>query len=175
MGSVRSINSNKLNFILDSALALAFVVEMETRFTGLHYHEVLGVIIAAAFITHLLLHWRWVMGVTKQFIHVPFRLHEARFKYLLNLAVLIVLAVAIITGIMISSTLGFTLPLDPHIYNDALYAHIGSSELSLLLIGLHIAVDWKWIVANTKKSLLNDGFLRTKPSSTEGEHASENA
>lgn len=167
----RKINSNKLNLFLDTAIALAFVVTMEAHFTGIHYHEVLGVAIAVVFLVHLILHWRWVMGVTKQFMQTPFRMHEARFKYVLNLAVLIVIAVSIVSGIMISSTLGFTLPLDPRVYNDARYLHIGSSGLSLLLIGLHIAVDWKWIIVNTKKFLFNVSFPPAKPSSADSQQS----
>lgn len=165
----RKINRNKLNLLLDIVIALAFVIEMETRFTGLHYHEVLGVAIAIAFLVHLLLHWRWVVGVTKQFIHAPFRFQEVRFKYLLNVAVLIAIAVSIVTGILISSTLGLTLPLDPQVYNDALYLHLGSSGLSLLLVGLHIAVDWKWIVASTKKYLFPFGSLQAQSSAADNE------
>ncbi|HLZ63793.1 MAG TPA: hypothetical protein VKR06_43240 [Ktedonosporobacter sp.] len=167
----RKINRNKLNLLFDIVISLAFVVEMEAHFTGLHYHEVLGVAIAVAFLVHLLLHWRWVVGITKQFIHAPFRLQEARFKYLLNVAVLIVVAVAIVTGILISSTLGFTLPLDPQVYNDALYLHLGSSGLSLLLVGLHIAVDWKWVVASTKKYLFSFGPLQARPSAADNEQS----
>ncbi len=79
--------------------------------------------------------------------------------------------VAIVTGIMISSTLGFTFSLETYVYNAALDLHIGSSGLSLLLIGLHIAVDWKWIVANTKKYLFPYGSPRAKPSEASREQS----
>ena len=173
MAFFRSINANQRNLLFDITLALAFVIEMEARFTGLHVHEVLGIVIAAAFVIHLVLHWQWVIGVTKQFISTPLRLRETRLKYLLNLAVFIDLAVSIVSGIMISSTLGFTLLSDPRVYNDARFIHIGSSRLSLLLIGLHIAMDWKWIVATTRKCLFQRGFLPAKPASVDGERSSE--
>ncbi len=157
MTSKRTINRNKLNLFLDIVLALAFVVVMEVGFTGQRWHEYLGVAITIVFLVHIALHWRWIVGVSKHIFQRVLHVNEARFKYLLNLLVLVDLAVVIVTGLLISNTLGFYLPLDGRVYNQLRDIHIETSRLSLLLIGLHIAVDWKWIVASSRKHLFPFG------------------
>ena len=169
MTSRKTINRNKLNLFLDIALALAFVVEMEEGFTGQQYHEYLGVGIAVVFIVHIALHWRWVVQVTRQFIRRLLYLHESRFKYLLNVVVLVDIALSIVSGILISNTLGFYLPLDGQVYEILRYVHIGSSRLSLLLIGLHIAVDWRWIVANARRHIFPFGSPTAKSAAVDAE------
>jgi hypothetical protein len=147
----RTLNRNKLNLFLDIFLALAFVVVMEEGFTGQRYHEYLGVGIAVVFLAHIALHWRGIVRGSKQFIRRLLSAPGLSFKYLLNVVVFIDLAFAIVTGILISNTLGVYLPMDGQVYEMLRYLHIGSSRLSLFLIGLHIAVDWKWVVASSKK------------------------
>ncbi|HLV98994.1 MAG TPA: hypothetical protein VKT82_09980 [Ktedonobacterales bacterium] len=162
MSLLRTINHNKLNLFLDMFLVLAFVVEMEEGFTGQRYHEYLGVGITVVFAVHIALHWRWVVNVSKHIIRRMLSLPGLSFKYCLNVIVLLDLAFSIITGILISNTLGFYLPINGQVYETLRYLHIGSSRLSLLLIGLHIAVDWKWIVASSKKNLFSFGFPGAK-------------
>lgn len=153
----RTINRSKLNLGIDIALALAFVVVMEVGFTGQRFHEELGVAITIAFLVHIALHWRWIVGVSRHILRRALHFNEARFKYVLNLLVLVDLVIVIVTGLLIANTLGFYLPLDGRIYNLLRDIHIETSRLSLLLIGLHIAVDWKWIVASSRKYLFPFG------------------
>jgi hypothetical protein len=160
----KTISRTKLNLFLDLVLALAFVAVMEVGFTGQRWHEDLGVAITAAFLIHIALHWRWIIGVSKQFFQRLLHFNEARFKYALNLLVLIDLAVVIVTGLLISNTLGFYLPLGFPVYNLLRDVHIETSRLSLLLIGLHIAVDWKWIAASSRKHLFPFGSSAAKVS-----------
>ena len=152
--NTKRLSLNLVNLVLDIAIAFAFVVDMEAHFTGLRYHEDLGVALALMLCVHLGLHWRWIARITEQFIRQPLYLHGSRFKYLLNVAVFADIVVSIATGIVISSTLGLHLALDPQAYSTIRNLHIGSSRLSLILIGLHIAVDWRWVVANAKRFLL---------------------
>ncbi|HEY7359102.1 MAG TPA: DUF4405 domain-containing protein [Ktedonobacterales bacterium] len=157
MASGKTINRNKLNLYLDIALALAFVVVMEVGFTGQRWHEDLGVAITIAFLVHIALHWRWIVGVSKHIFQRVLHFNEARFKYVLNLLVLVDMVVVIVTGLLISNTLGFYLPLGFLVYNLLRAIHIETSRLSLLLIGLHIAVDWRWIAASSRKHLFPFG------------------
>ncbi|MCC7452041.1 MAG: hypothetical protein IT324_31840 [Anaerolineae bacterium] len=94
------INPTKVNLFLDPAIALAFVVELEEHFTGIRIHELLGLAFGAAFIVHIVLHWRWIVGVTRHFFKRLF--HESRLNYVLNIALFIDMLVATVTGILIA-------------------------------------------------------------------------
>lgn len=141
-------NRNKLNLFLDILLVVVFAVEMETRFTGLRIHELLGLGFSVAILIHLLLHWDWVVAITKQFFRKL--LHESRLNYVLNALLLIDMIVIAVSGILISRTLGLNFDggraLQP--------IHIMASYLSLVLIGLHVALHWKWIITHVQKYLI---------------------
>ena len=156
----KKFNINKLNLFLDMAIVLIFVTEMEVHFTGVHYHELLGLTIAAIFAVHITLHWSWVVGVTKQVFRHLFSANSTRFKYVLNLALLIDMAVCIVTGIMISRTLGLNFAFSQQIASLSHSVHTFTADLSLLIVGLHIAVSWEWIVTNAKKYLFDFAFIR---------------
>ena len=82
-----ALNRTKLNLILDIALFLIFVVTYQAKATGTTLHEWLGVGIAAVIITHILLHWQWVVGITRQFFKKLKA--EPRVNYIVNAAIFV--------------------------------------------------------------------------------------
>jgi hypothetical protein len=64
---IKPRNRNTLNLLLDSASILTFLAVTSPHFTGMAIHEWLGVALGAALITHLLLHWSWLVAVTRRF------------------------------------------------------------------------------------------------------------
>jgi uncharacterized protein DUF4405 len=141
-------NPNKLNLYLDLVLVIAFAVEMEEHFTGLHNHELLGLAFGLAALIHIALHWDWVVSITKRLFSKFF--HESRLNYALNLALFIDMGVVVVTGILISRTIGLSLS-----HNDSIETiHRLSSALSLVIVGLHVALHWKWIVTHSLKYLI---------------------
>ena len=141
-------NPNKLNLYLDLALVLAFTIEMEEHFTGLHNHELLGLALGIALVIHVILHWDWVVSITKRFFSKMF--HESRLNYILNVALFVDIAIVIVTGILISRTIGLQLP---H-WNALEPIHFLTSYLSLVIVALHVALHWKWIITHAQKYLL---------------------
>lgn len=171
MKTRKKLNINKLNLFLDMALVLIFVVEMEVHFTGVHFHELLGLFITAVIAVHLTLHWPWVVGVTKQFFHKLFSANKARLKYLLNLTLFLDMTVCIVTGILISRTLGLNFPFAQQAGMLFHSVHTLTANLSLILVGLHIASSWEWIALNARKYLFNFAFLQKQ--STSGDHPTD--
>jgi hypothetical protein len=140
-------NPNKLNLYLDFALVIAFAVEMEEHFTGLHNHELLGLAFALAILIHIALHWNWVVSITRRLFSKVF--HESRLNYALNLALYIDMVVVVVSGILISRTIGLSVPrleaVEP--------LHRLASQFCLVLVGLHVALHWKWIISHAGKYL----------------------
>ena len=153
-------NRNKLNLYLDIGLALFFAIEMEVHFTGLAFHELLGLLFASVLVVHVALHWDWVVTVTRTFFRKL--IHESRLNYVLNLALFIDVVVVTVTGILVSETLGLHLGLGSVRLTDLQTVHAFSSHLSLVLTALHVALHWKWIATNAGKYLFSLTTSRRK-------------
>jgi hypothetical protein len=96
----QSRQRQKLHLLLDSAMFLAFLVATAPRFSGIAVHEWLGLAFAVAVITHLLLNWAWIVGITQRLFG---RIQaQARLNYMLNLLLFIDVTVLTFTGLVIS-------------------------------------------------------------------------
>jgi hypothetical protein len=146
------LSRSRTNLYLDAGLAVVFLLTMGFRFTGTRNHELLGLALGGVIIIHLLLHRRWIVDVTRRFFAPLF--HVSRLNYVLNLLMLMDVVVVIVTGILISRTLGLNLQLGGQLLFGAYRVHIISSSLAMALVGLHIARHWKWILAHTRKYII---------------------
>jgi hypothetical protein len=142
-------NRNMVNLIVDSTIFVAFLVAMAPRFSGLVIHEWLGIAFGAAIVTHLLLHWQWLVEVTKRFFSKA--QWSARINYILNTLLFVDVTMIIFTGLMISEAalpqLGITLAHS----GGWRMLHTLSANLFLVLTGLHIALHWQWIAGMAKR------------------------
>jgi len=142
-------NSNRTKLFLDIALFAAFLITMDPHFSGLAIHEWLSLAAGATVIVHLLLSWEWIVNVTKRlFIKAT---NGARINYVLNWLLFIDGILIMLSGIMISESampaLGIALPM-----NFAWRRlHDMSANLALLIMGLHLAMHWNWIVTTVKR------------------------
>ncbi|MBE0671342.1 MAG: DUF4405 domain-containing protein [Anaerolineales bacterium] len=142
-------NSNRTKLLLDIGTFLAFLITMDPRFSGLAIHEWLSIALAGTIIIHLLLNWEWIVNVTRRlFVKAT---NGARINYVLNWLLFIDGILIMLSGIMISESampaLGVTLPM-----NFAWRSmHDISANLALLIMGLHLAMHWNWIVTTFKR------------------------
>src|SRR5215213_2578063 len=128
-------NRNTINLIVDSAIFLAFLVAMAPHFSGIAVHEWLSIAFGAAIITHLLLHWQWLVEVTKRFFGKA--QWAARINYILNLLLFIDITLVIFSGLMISEV---ALPLvGIQLAQSGSWRgiHGTTADLFLVLVGLH--------------------------------------
>ena len=98
----------------------------------------------AVLIVHLLLSWDWITQITRRFIGRMNR--QSRINYILNWLLFIDGTIIMLSGFMISEllipALGIQLP-----HNFAWRSlHDLSANLFLILVGLHTALHWNWIV-----------------------------
>jgi len=157
----RPLSRSITNLLLDTASFVAFLLVTAPHFTGMAIHEWLGVALAGALITHLLLHWNWLVSVTRRFFSGA--TWRARLNYVLNALLFVCFTVALFTGLMISEV---ALPLfGIQLGHDRLWEQLHRlvSDACVILIGLHLALHWNWIV-NTSRRLLR----RWRPTPTVG-------
>lgn len=144
----RRMSPTTVNYLVDLAIFLAFLVAMDPHSTGIAVHEWLSIAFGAAIITHLLLHWSWLVGITRRlFGHVT---GEARVNYILNWLFFIDMTIVLFTGIMISEAVLPALGLSVAHSFAWRRLHDLSANLALLILGLHVALHWRWIVNTTK-------------------------
>lgn len=147
--------TTKTNLILDIILLVAFLVAFEPALTGMSIHEWLGITMGAMFLAHVALHWKWVVATTQR-VFQPLAL-QTRLSMILNLALLVTFALVVTSGLMISKTLGVPEFLgisqtSQHVWRGI---HEATPNLGLALIGLHLALHWRWIVTTCKRFLFN--------------------
>jgi hypothetical protein len=136
-------SSTKTNLIIDIVISVAFLVATAPHFTGIAIHEWLGISFGALIITHLLLHWAWLVETTRRiFTSAP---RQARINYLLNTVLFIDITLVIFSGLMISESalplLGITV--SPGFLWRSL--HTFTANLAVFIIGLHVALHWGWL------------------------------
>ncbi|HEX9019214.1 MAG TPA: DUF4405 domain-containing protein [Anaerolineaceae bacterium] len=144
---------NRTNLLIDFGILSAFLVVMEPGLTGLAVHEWLGVAFFATILLHLLLHWRWVASMTAQFFKKLF--HNSRLQYVVDAILMISFTAAMLSGLMISRVVVPLLNLNLLGENFAWRSlHAASATSTLLMIGLHFALHWDWVVSMTRRYLI---------------------
>ena len=155
----RRKNLTKAKLWVDLLIFVVFLIAMDPFSTGIAVHEWLTIASMAAIVTHLLLNWQWLAVVTRRFFSkLALR---ARLNYILNLFLFIDGVLIMLTGIMISEAampaLGIRLP-EGFAYRSL---HDTVANLFVLLLGLHTALHWDWIVRTLKRYFVQP-FTRLK-------------
>ncbi len=94
------LSLTKLNLWVDIVLFIAFIIDYNTRFSGIPIHEWLGIALIAPFVYHLLLHWQWIVTmITRLTQKLP---TVERIKSVVDLLLYVVMVIVIASGIWIS-------------------------------------------------------------------------
>jgi hypothetical protein len=112
-------------------------------------------------ITHLLLHWKWIVNVVRRFFSkLP---GQVRINALLNSLLFIAMTLIIFSGIMISKVVLSTFGLSGS--HDAIWRwlHTSATNFALIIVALHVALHWKWIVNTIKRYIWQPIFDRRQP------------
>lgn len=143
----------KTNFYLDLFLVTIFLLLMEPKLTGPALHEWVGLAIGLAFLTHIIFHWKWVVETTKRYFKMN---NRSRLKYIVNMLLLVGFITILISGLAISKTINLSwLNLGG---NMVMWRniHVASSYITIILIGVHVGLNWKWVMNTSKRLLKNN-------------------
>lgn len=134
--------------VLDTLLLLVALVLQVVRLTGLAVHEWLGLAIAVPLLVHLVLQWQWITVTWRR--ATTEKLRRARFNLLLNGLLFVVMTLAIVSGVLESRVASPGLAgaaARPALWSDI---HSFLTNTLVALVGLHVALNWRWIVNATR-------------------------
>lgn len=148
---------------LDVLIFIAFLVTMDPHSSGIAIHEWLSLAMIGTMTIHLLLNWDWITQISSRFFRNVGG--QNRINYILNWLLFIDGTMIMLSGIMISEValpaFGIQLP--------AGFAwrrlHDLSANIGLLLLGVHTALHWNWIVTAFGRYLVQPiaGLFSAKP------------
>jgi hypothetical protein len=145
--------STKNNLSLDLIIFSALLAVANPSLTGNTVHEWLGIALTGAIITHLLVHWDWIVRVGSEFFKKLF--HQSRLNFLVNTLFFIAITGSFFSGILISRDVMPALSIQLNIGGGWESLHRLTSDLSVILLGVHTALHWKWIVNAVSRHILN--------------------
>ncbi|MHC1745649.1 MAG: DUF4405 domain-containing protein [Negativicutes bacterium] len=136
--------------ILNIVMMVLVLLIMDYRFTGNVFHEIAAVVLALLFIFHNILNWRWYQ------VFIKGRQSLVRVVWtLFNLLLLVAMITVFITGLLISQTV--FAPLGIGSRNLFLHElHQGAAYASLILIAIHLGLQWDMLMARLKNWLRID-------------------
>ena len=134
---------------LDGLLLLLFLLIQSPRITGVAAHEWLGIAIAVPLLLHMLLSWHWITSKARRlFANGSLR---TRINYAINLGLFLTMALVIVSGIMVSRVVLAWMRM-PTIYDGAWFElHDSGSNVLFVAIGLHLALNWGWVLAALRR------------------------
>jgi hypothetical protein len=142
----------KTTFWLDVMLLVSVSALQTVRFTGLVFHEWLGLLIAAMVLVHMLFSWSWIASLSRRLFAAQSA--RTRINYVLNLSLFAASVAVIFSGILISqraipALTGMKAAPDMDWRWD--YLHNLFSQFIVMLSGFHLAMNWDWVLAAAEK------------------------
>jgi hypothetical protein len=137
--------------LLDIFLFACLILLLSPFSTGLSGHEFLGIIFFLPVILHLLFSWSWIKRSTRLFL-VQSGWRE-RFNYFLNLSLFVFVVLEILSGLIVSQVLVPSIGIKT--INDGAWRelHKQVSVGIVILISLHISLNWQRIVSYFRKKI----------------------
>lgn len=162
--TVKKMSSNQIKLYMDIFLLVSFIIVNIPQSTGIPFHEWVSVLFIVPLLVHILLDWQWIVNITKRmFGRLP---GEVRFNHIFDLVIFIMMTLALMTGFVISEA---ALPaIGIHVTIDPFWSmvHDLTANLTMVLIGVHLAMHWGWIVNAVKRYFGRKATPATPPATS---------
>lgn len=145
----KTVNNTKTRVILDLLFFIAMILVLIPQSTGIPIHEWLSFIILIPFFLHLLINWAWIVNHSKNLFQK--QAQKSKFDYIFNWILYLFMLVATVSGIVISESALVSLGIHFEINPFWTTIHNASASLFIAVLGIHLALHWKWIVKAIKK------------------------
>ena len=140
----KSHQRNRTSAILDSIMFGIFIVTTAPQFTGISFHEWLGLGLAGITVVHLVRNWEWIVATISKFLS-PGTIHN-KTSIILNIVLFVLFTLVTYSGIAISESVMPWLGIMWLENTDWRRLHDLFSTLTVVTMAAHIALHWNWIV-----------------------------
>ena len=141
---MKTIKYTKLSW--DILMLLIFAL---LYFLSSESHEIAGLALGGAFVIHLGLNGRRVKQVTANLSSRKISL-KTKIGHLVVVLLLLSMGLTIVSGVMISKTIlvGVFTASNNHLFKGL---HKAVSFASLILVGIHVGLNWSWVMNTFKR------------------------
>jgi hypothetical protein len=147
----------KKKIITDIIMFITMILLMYLSFTGIVIHEILGIGVFILFFIHKAFNFKWIKAITKSMVDGNNINKSVKWKYILDVLLLIDIILITISGIFISQILFVNLIRVSFNWSDL---HHFFSAVGFLLIILHILLHFKELSIMFKKKLSNENKVK---------------
>ena len=131
----------KKKIILDIIMTAIFLCLLNTNFTGVALHEILGIAVFFLFLLHKIFNFKWIKSITANLFKKSLKA-KPKIMYLIDAILLILVTLNVATGILISTTVLTGISANNILLTSNLHHILAYSLLAVLIvhIALHLSV-----------------------------------
>lgn len=148
-------NKNTMKILLDMVMLILLILMFNKNVISMSFHEIGGLVVCGLFVIHMLLNYKWIIGITKKIFDKGLKF-KTRLGYMINLLLLLIMAFIAISGILISKTIFTSISSNNMIFK---VGHQVVAGYGIILVGIHIGLHWNFIKSYIKKIIRIPGKL----------------
>ena len=139
----------RTRLFLDTALLIGFVAAYRPTWTGITLHQWLSIAIVVPALVHLIVNWEWAIRIVRTFLQRLFS--ASRLNFVVDCFLLLATVTVTVSGFMVSPAL--IAPFGIHASHPLEWrlVHSWSADATILIVLLHTALHWRWLLAATKQ------------------------
>jgi protein-S-isoprenylcysteine O-methyltransferase Ste14 len=142
-------NLQKFRYVMDTLLLISFMLVSAPQATGIPLHEWFSLFFIILFVIHLLLHWDWVTrSFGRLFANITAR---ERFNIVWDYLLYLMMLLVFVSGFLVSVALLPALNISLIIQDFWSKIHHDSATFIMPMLGVHLALNFSWIVKLTKR------------------------
>lgn len=142
-------NLQKFRYVMDTLLLISFMLVSAPQATGIPLHEWFSLFFIIPFVVHLLLHWDWV---TRSFGRLLANITaRERFNIVWDYLLYLMMLLVFVSGFLVSVALLPALNISLNIQDFWSKIHHDSATFIMPMLGVHLALNFSWIVKLTKR------------------------
>ena len=135
---------NIFKLILDVVMLVLFVTFFDKNLISFKFHIMSGLVFGVLILIHMLLNKKWIINISKRLFDKNLKT-RTKVSYIISAILFVMVFLIILSGILMMKATDYD--------KIALWRmiHIGASYLSIVLIGVHVGLYWRFISGMLKK------------------------